>query len=78
MEGFVVKALRMNLGLSQSEFANEIGVTQQAISAIEKGVRPVTKRIENRIIYRFNIKKEEIETIRKFMNLRRSDDENSN
>ncbi|MGD6841249.1 helix-turn-helix transcriptional regulator [Bacillus infantis] len=66
MEGFVVKALRMNLGLKQTEFANEIGVSQQAISAIENGNRPVTKRVANRIIYRFNIKQEEIDAIRKF------------
>lgn len=70
MEGYVVKALRTNLGLSQHDFAREVGVSQQMISLIESGKMPISERLEKRIIYRFNVKDEEIAAIRKLKTFR--------
>lgn len=70
MDAFVVKALRQNLGLSQSDFAREVGVKQQTISKVEAGVMPLSDRLKNRIIYRFNVKQDEIDAIKALKNIR--------
>ncbi|MBL4951312.1 helix-turn-helix transcriptional regulator [Neobacillus sp. YIM B02564] len=70
MDVFVVKALRQNLGLSQSDFAREVGVKQQTISKVEAGVMPLSDRLKNRIIYRFNVKQDEIDAIKALKNIR--------
>mgnify|MGYP002655637305 CR=1 FL=1 len=47
MEGFVVKALRTNLGLNQGDFAREVGVSQQMISLIESDNLKIMRRFES-------------------------------
>lgn len=75
MEGFVVKAFRTNLGLNQGDFAREVGVSQQMISLIESDKLPISERLKQRIIYRFNVKPEEIEAIRNLKIMRRFESE---
>lgn len=70
MEGYVIKNIRMSLGLSQRDFAKELNVSQQLISFVEGEKVPISKRLEQRIIYRFNVKPEEIEAIRNLKMLR--------
>jgi transcriptional regulator with XRE-family HTH domain len=42
MDGEALKQLRLNVGLTQDEFAQRIlGISQAALSQFERGVRPV-------------------------------------
>ncbi|CAI9391350.1 MULTISPECIES: helix-turn-helix transcriptional regulator [unclassified Bacillus (in: firmicutes)] len=63
MDGYFVRILRVNLGINQEEFGMEVGVSRQAISAIESGKLAISKRLEQRILYRFNITDEELRAI---------------
>lgn len=63
MDGYFVKILRVNLGINQEDFGKEVGVSRQAISAIESGKLAISKRLEQRILYRFNITDEELRAI---------------
>jgi transcriptional regulator with XRE-family HTH domain len=63
MDGYFVKILRVNLGINQEDFGEEVGVSRQAISAIESGKLSISKRLEQRILYRFNITDEELRAI---------------
>jgi DNA-binding XRE family transcriptional regulator len=63
MDGYFVKILRVNLGINQGDFGKEVGISRQAISAIESGKLAISKRLEQRILYRFNITDEELRAI---------------
>lgn len=39
-----LKTIRKKLGLNQTEFANKLGMSQQAYSALENGINPITER----------------------------------
>jgi DNA-binding XRE family transcriptional regulator len=73
LEGYVIKSIRIGLGLSQRDFANEVGVKQQTISDLERGKLTLSDRLKQRIVYRFNIKPEEIEAIRTLHKIRNGD-----
>lgn len=46
----MIKNYRESLGLSQSEFADKLGVSQSRVSHCETGRRPVTKNFADRLI----------------------------
>ena len=50
-----LKKLRKILGLTQSEFANELGVTQAAYSSIENGKYKLTERYIKNICSAFSV-----------------------
>ncbi|MED3624676.1 helix-turn-helix domain-containing protein [Neobacillus thermocopriae] len=64
MDGYFVKILRVNLGINQEDFGKEVGVSRQTISAIESDRLAISKRLEQRILYRFNLTDEEIRAIK--------------
>ena len=51
----LLKGLRTKEGLSQIEFADAIGVTQQNLSAMENGRRTIGKEIAKRIAKKFGV-----------------------
>lgn len=50
-----IKELRKSFGLSQSEFANRIGIGQTGISSIERGNSTVTDRTISQIVNSFGV-----------------------
>ena len=50
-----IKELRSFLGMSQSEFAQHLGIGQTGISAIERGGSPVTDRTVSQIVSAFGV-----------------------
>lgn len=46
--------LRKTLGLTQTEFAQELGITQQFVSQIEKGVREASEQLLKHLCDRYN------------------------
>ena len=46
MDGKEVKAIRKNAGLTQKEFAAEIGVSGKLIEMMEQGLKPCSTRTE--------------------------------
>lgn len=48
--GDYVRRLREDLGLTQSAFADRLGVTQSTVSRIEGGTRPLTNDFAFRLI----------------------------
>lgn len=55
-----VLELRKNLGITQEEFAEKIGVTRQTVIAIEKGIYTPSLLLGLKIAKFFNKKVEEI------------------
>lgn len=51
----LLKGLRAKEGLSQIEFAKEVNLTQQNLSAMENGRRNIGKEIAKRIAEKFGI-----------------------
>ena len=51
----LLKGLRVKEGLSQVEFAKEVKLTQQNLSAMENGRRNIGKGIAKRIAEKFNV-----------------------
>lgn len=56
-----LKELRKKLKMTQKEFGEKIGLTNAAISDIEKGKTTLTERNQNLICEKFNVNKEWIE-----------------
>ena len=56
-----LKELRKKLKMTQKEFGEKIGLTNAAISDIEKGKTSLTERNQNLICEKFNVNKEWIE-----------------
>ncbi|MHB8207789.1 helix-turn-helix domain-containing protein [Mucilaginibacter sp.] len=50
-----IKAIREALKMKQSEFSEELGITQTYLSAIETGRRQVTSKIANALFKKFNV-----------------------
>lgn len=50
MTGKELKALRQGLKLSQSEFGAQIGVSRVMIGLLERGQRPITRRLEKSLV----------------------------
>lgn len=55
MSGEDVKAIRVKLNLTQSEFAALLGVTQNCISYVETGQRPLTGKLRIKIAQTFGV-----------------------
>jgi transcriptional regulator with XRE-family HTH domain len=51
----IFKAIRLYLGLSQSEFAKKLGVSETTVCLIEKGERRVTDRVRMRLAKHFEL-----------------------
>lgn len=54
MTGNELKALRAKLGLTQTEMANRLGVTRDAIARIEGGTNNMSKLLHNHVQLVFN------------------------
>ena len=57
-----LKQARKALGLSQSKFAEKLGITAQALSLIEIGKTPITDKHIKPICAIFNVNEEWLET----------------
>lgn len=53
-----IKQIRLTLGLTQSDFGSQIGLSQAGISALEKGIRNITDRNIQLICEKFNANEE--------------------
>lgn len=53
-----LKSLRLEIGLSQSEFANKLLMSQNQLSLIELGKRNLTNRTMHDICREFNVNEE--------------------
>lgn len=53
-----VKVLRKDLGLTQTEFGEKIGVAQGHLTSIEQGKRTVTEKTQKVICLQFNVNEE--------------------
>ncbi len=51
--GSEIKTIRKESGLSQIEFANEIGISQPHLSRVENGFESVSKPVQKLIQLRF-------------------------
>ncbi|MEK5420170.1 helix-turn-helix domain-containing protein [Paenibacillus sp. FSL L8-0708] len=49
MNGFAIKAIRIGKGMTQVDFAAQIGISAQWLSAVESGTSPVSDRVRIRI-----------------------------
>jgi antitoxin HigA-1 len=66
MDALTVRAIRLFFGLTQEEFAERLGMSLSAISAVETGKRAVTKNLRVRIAQKFDVDDERlIDAIRK-------------
>ena len=54
-----VKTIRKNEGLTQKEFGEKIGLTQQSINRIEKGKQPLLNDIIDKIVKEFPLYRKE-------------------
>lgn len=53
--GALLKGLRAREGLSQTEFAKKIAITQANLSKMENGTRPIGRTIAKRIAKAFDV-----------------------
>lgn len=53
----VLKAIRENRKMTQAEFAKKIGYSEDYISRIERGSRPVTDEFTKNLIYALDLEK---------------------
>jgi transcriptional regulator with XRE-family HTH domain len=57
-----IKLLRKEIGLTQAEFAEKIGLKQAAIGMLEKSIRNITDRNISQISTAFNVREEWLRT----------------
>lgn len=57
-----IKQLRLCLGLTQRQFGEKIGMTNAAISVIEKGVNSVNSRMICMVCDKYNVNRKWLET----------------
>lgn len=66
MDGLAILALRQKERLSQTDFAQKLGISQSLISMVECGKKPVSAKIRIRIAQIFGLDDAEtIEAIRR-------------
>ena len=54
-QGSQIKNFRLLLGITQSEFAKELDVSQPYLSAIERGIRLPSEQLLSTITFRYRI-----------------------
>lgn len=67
MENELLKFIRVTRGLSQTEFAREIGVSRALISHIETGIKRVTPKTVQKVKQAFNLSGDDIKAYREFL-----------
>lgn len=55
MQGNKLRALRLQHGLTQAQFADKLGVHQSSIAKIESGERGITDAMYARIVAKFDV-----------------------
>lgn len=74
MNGMTVRAIRNHYRLGQASFAKRIGVKQPTLSAVECGMRPVSRNVKVRIAQEFPITDEVIASIQRTQTLSKLED----
>lgn len=72
MQGEKLRALRLQHGLTQVQFAEQLGVHQSSIAKIEAGERGLTDAMYARIVAKFDVGDEFASFFIKFNEVRRT------
>lgn len=57
----IFKAIRLRAGLTQREFAEELGISESTVAAIEKQRRPISDQVRARLALKFDITQDFLE-----------------
>lgn len=69
MQGTTLKKIRLYYGFTQQELADKLGVTRGYLSQLERGLKPVSLRVQIKLAKFTKPKPELIETLDQLKNL---------
>ncbi|GER71318.1 hypothetical protein BpJC7_26210 [Weizmannia acidilactici] len=73
MQGTTLKKIRLYYGFTQQELADKLGITRGYLSQLERGLKPVSLRVQIKLAKYTTPKRDLIDTLDQLKNLTQSE-----